>query len=291
VQAHEKSIWTRYAGRQPTRWFDRLMRIRSIKPEFWRSNDITALSLEARLIFIGLWSYVDDNGVGIDDEKIIAADLFALEDDVATWRATVSRATRELAARALVTRYRVAGRAYLHITNWSKHQKIDKPSRGRYPLPAEAEPPGNIEEETTLGEPSPSPRDTLATVSLLEQGNRGAVEQGKELLRSAKPSTIDTAFNEFWSAYPKRVAKAAAKKRFEVLIRRGVNPDDLIAGARRYALERHGQDPQFTKQPDGWLNAGRWEDEPAPTATTKSRHQQETDDLFERAARRMGVAP
>ena len=33
------------------------MRIRSIKPEFWRSDDITALSLEDRLLFIGLWSY------------------------------------------------------------------------------------------------------------------------------------------------------------------------------------------------------------------------------------------
>ena len=40
------------------------MRIRSIKPEFWTSDDITALAVDDRLLFIGLWSYVDDNGVG-----------------------------------------------------------------------------------------------------------------------------------------------------------------------------------------------------------------------------------
>lgn len=42
------------------------MRIRNIKPEFWRSQDITALDKSARLTFIGLWNYVDDNGVGLD---------------------------------------------------------------------------------------------------------------------------------------------------------------------------------------------------------------------------------
>src|SRR5687768_12953988 len=58
-----------------------LMRIRNIKPEFWRSVDVKSLSPEDRLLFIGLWSYVDDNGVGVDDHRQIAADLFPLEDD------------------------------------------------------------------------------------------------------------------------------------------------------------------------------------------------------------------
>ena len=53
------------------------MRIRSIKPEFWRSDDIDCLDWPTRLLFIGLWSYVDDNGVGRDRESDIAADLFS----------------------------------------------------------------------------------------------------------------------------------------------------------------------------------------------------------------------
>ena len=48
------------------------MRIRSIKPEFWRSDDVNSMCIEDRLLFIGLWSYVDDNGVGIDRHSDIA---------------------------------------------------------------------------------------------------------------------------------------------------------------------------------------------------------------------------
>ena len=33
------------------------MRIRSIKREFWRSQDISRLEIEDRLLFIGLWSF------------------------------------------------------------------------------------------------------------------------------------------------------------------------------------------------------------------------------------------
>src|SRR3954453_4559505 len=86
-----------------------LMRIRSIKPEFWRSGDITSLPVEDRLLFIGLWSYFDDNGVGRDDEALILADLFPhdwLEDPRETL-ARVSRGLQNLFDRGLVTRYSV----------------------------------------------------------------------------------------------------------------------------------------------------------------------------------------
>ena len=53
------------------------MRIRSIKPEFWRSEDISDLPIFDRLLFIGLWSYVDDSGTGLDRVSLVAADLFA----------------------------------------------------------------------------------------------------------------------------------------------------------------------------------------------------------------------
>ena len=52
------------------------MRIRTIKPEFWTSDDVAALDLDTRLLFIGLWSYVDDHGRGRDEEHLIIAALF-----------------------------------------------------------------------------------------------------------------------------------------------------------------------------------------------------------------------
>jgi hypothetical protein len=40
-------------------------------------------------------------------------------------------------------------------------------------------------------------------------------------------------------------------------------PEELLAGAMRYAAERVGQDPKFTKNPATWLNKGSYADEPA----------------------------
>lgn len=153
------------------------MRIRSIKPEFWRSDDIAALPISARLLFIGLWSYVDDNGVGSDKVSSIAADLFAadLETDATETFRRVSADTACLETRGLIVRYRAAGKPLLYVTNWPKHQLVKNPSQGnKYPLP-----PAELLEPFALipsvyGEAT----ETLGT-GAGEQGSRGAGEQGR----------------------------------------------------------------------------------------------------------------
>ena len=146
------------------------MRIRSIKPEFWRSEDISNLSIEDRLLFIGLWSYVDDNGVGLDRMALIAADLFAddLSRDSRETLARVSGGLQRLSEAGRIVRYTVDDRNYIAITNWHVHQRIDKPNKPRYPEPTSA----NAVIRDTLATPSRDPRDTLAP-GTGEQGNRG----------------------------------------------------------------------------------------------------------------------
>ena len=155
------------------------MRIRSIKPEFWRSDDITALSREHRLLFVGLWSYVDDNGVGVDDYRAIAADLFALEDDQKEVRDFVREGLATLSRALLVARYMVDGKAYLFITSWDRHQRIDRPSKARHPRPpADWTPPtsGNDDQAQILAMDSRESPDTL-DAGTGEQGNRGTGEK------------------------------------------------------------------------------------------------------------------
>jgi hypothetical protein len=67
-------------------------------------------------------------------------------------------------------------------------------------------------------------------------------------------------FAEFWAAYPKRVAKEAARRAFAAALKRGVSPEVLTQGARRYAAERASEDPYYTKHPSTWLRGGCWED-------------------------------
>jgi hypothetical protein len=158
------------------------VRIRSIKPEFWRSSDISKLPIEDRLLFIGLWSYVDDNSVGVDKLAAIAADLFAddLENDARETFARVSRGLLNLSESGRIVRYTVDGTPYLRITNWAKHQRIDKPAKARYPLD-DAEN-ATIRESVARGTESFAPGTG-------EQGNRGTGEQGSVVASQPQPTT------------------------------------------------------------------------------------------------------
>jgi uncharacterized protein YdaU (DUF1376 family) len=79
--------------------------------------------------------------------------------------------------------------------------------------------------------------------------------------RSAK-SQMD-GFDDFWSAYPRKVAKGAAERSYAKALSVIADPDPpsvLRAAAERFAASN--PDPQFTPHPATWLNSRRWEDEP-----------------------------
>jgi hypothetical protein len=90
--------------------------------------------------------------------------------------------------------------------------------------------------------------------------------RGEERIRKKARAVPAESFEEFWRVYPKRIAKETARKAFNAAIKRGATADVLIAGARRYAGERAGQESRYTKHPATWLNGGCWHDEPAARA-------------------------
>jgi hypothetical protein len=68
-------------------------------------------------------------------------------------------------------------------------------------------------------------------------------------------------FENWWQQYPKRVGKLKAEQAYSAA-KKKATADELLEGASRYAAERAGQDPKYTKHPTTWLNAGGWLDEP-----------------------------
>ena len=48
-----------------------MARIRTIKPEFWTSEQVVDCSPTARLLFIGLWNFCDDGGVHPDLKRFM----------------------------------------------------------------------------------------------------------------------------------------------------------------------------------------------------------------------------
>jgi len=230
------------------------MRIRSIKPEFWTSEDIAALEWPTRLLFIGLWSYVDDNGVGRDVEKLIRSSLFPLEDNPRDTLATVSRGLQALYDGGQITRYTVDGKPYLYINAWESHQRIDRPAKARYPVPTcdDAIP------RDTLATPSRHPRDWSRGTE--EQGNRGAGEGTTSRKRDETPDRFD----EFWDTYSHKVGRKKAETAYRSALKKpGVTPDLLIQTAASYILFQmsEGKHPQFTKHAATWLTGEHWRDE------------------------------
>lgn len=73
------------------------------------------------------------------------------------------------------------------------------------------------------------------------------------------------AFGAFWLTYPKKKAREEAKRAWAAAIKRGADPEHIVAAAQAYARERAQQDPKFTKYPATWLNKGCYDDEPDQT--------------------------
>lgn len=71
-------------------------------------------------------------------------------------------------------------------------------------------------------------------------------------------------FSEFWDQYPHRngakKGKAAAQKSWQKAIKARASPDQIIAGAMRYAGDRQVLQG-YAKDPSTWLNNKGWEDE------------------------------
>lgn len=108
-----------------------MARIRSIKPEFFTSIAIANLSRDARLMFIGMWTHVDDDGRCIDEPRLIKAALFPLDDDLDY--SVIDELMGELEAKGRMVRYEVEGRRYVQIVGFKEHQKIDRHTPSKHP--------------------------------------------------------------------------------------------------------------------------------------------------------------
>ena len=105
-------------------------RIRTIKPEFPQSESMGRISRDARLLFILLWTLVDDSGRTRAASRMLASLLYPYDDDAPGlmdgWLA-------ELEREGCLTVYLVDGQTYLEVSKWNKHQKIDRPSKSKFP--------------------------------------------------------------------------------------------------------------------------------------------------------------
>jgi hypothetical protein len=97
------------------------MRIRTIKPEFWRDEKLAPCDVLTRLVFLGLISMADDAGRVVDNIKVL--DAFIFPETSETCRGAVG----ELAAMGRIRRgVTASGQRVIQIVKWEAHQKIEK---------------------------------------------------------------------------------------------------------------------------------------------------------------------
>ena len=108
-----------------------MARQRMIKPEFFDSDSLAECSVPARLAFIGLMVYADDNG----NLKLSIGRLRSnIYDDEYTDDEFLAMLA-ELEAVDCIRLYKVGDKAYVTITNFGVYQTINRPSKTTIPQP------------------------------------------------------------------------------------------------------------------------------------------------------------
>lgn len=167
-----------------------MARMRTIKPGFFTSEDVSALPFRARLTWIGLWTHCDDHGRTKELVKLIKAAVWPL-DDVSLRDVEDDLAALEQGG--AIVRYQVSGSRFVAVQNWHFHQKPNRPTESKIPappVPVAVPPPGEnghcspcwiLHERLT--EPSLIPHEQLITGG--EGSRRG---EGGEGVRASPPS-------------------------------------------------------------------------------------------------------
>ena len=115
-----------------------MARIRTIKPSFWGDEKVSELSRDARLLFIGLMSFADDDGRFLASHQAIAGYVFPNDDDVTV--AKLAKWLAEIESHGMIVLYNGGRLKYGAFPRWSKHQKISHPQPSSLPSPPGAIP-------------------------------------------------------------------------------------------------------------------------------------------------------
>lgn len=236
-----------------------MARIRTIKPEFWTSEQVVECSPTARLLFVGMWNFADDGGVHPYSWKRVKMQVFPGDS---LGQNEIEGCIEELLKVGLLKRFVHENKAFLLITGWH-HQKIDKPSY-KFPQP---------KNDTEFDDYSANGSRAFDEHSPPEgKGREGRVKERNVSTLSAQSSgrseTYPDEFILFWSVYPKqrRTKKQEAFRKWKLACKR-VDASLLTSRASDYANSEQGRS-EYAVMPSVWLSSGMWEDD--PTAWNRS---------------------
>lgn len=205
-----------------------MARIRTIKPEFFTSDDIVSMTPLARLFYVSLWCEADREGRLSWNTRTLKRRYLSADD------VDIDMLASELTDAGLIEIYEVEGRLYAEILSFKNHQVIN-----------------NREAESVL----PS-RVKVASRRVQGEGRK----EGKE--RKEGTESDDSLFDRFYEAYPRKVGRPAAIKAFAKCKADEALVDQMVAAIeeQKQSAQWAKDDGQFIPHPATWLNNERWTD-------------------------------
>ena len=210
---------------------------RIIKESICTSDTIEELDWYEEVFFYRLIVNCDDYGRMDGRAAILRARMFPLK---AIQEAEIERGLTALERAGLIQRYQSAGKPYLQVVSWDRHQQV-RSKRSKFPAPE-----GRCNQ--MQADDSRCARNPIQS----------------ETESKPNPDPNPAAFDRFWAVYPKKRAKQDAREAFLKL-----NPDTalletMIAAAEAWknsaAWKQDGG--RYIPYPATWIRGRRWEDEP-----------------------------
>lgn len=250
-----------------------MARARNIKPGFYQNDTLAECSIWARFIFPGLWMLADRKGRLEDRPVKIKAMILPFDSQ------NTDRLLTELHNRGFIYRYIVGRAKYIQILNFHKHQN-----------------PHCKEPESTIPDPPLECFDHYEAPDEYQNGtmqeqclhSSGPADPGFRIpdppsLIPDPPSPLpdsptpvapdEDGFAAFWSAWPKKVARAAAVRAWKKL-NPGLDLQHTIltdVATRSQSDQWQKESGQFIPHPSTYLAGRRWEDELPPVKDEQAR--------------------
>ena len=98
-------------------------RIRYLKPDFFKDEDLAKLPYETRLLYAGLWGLADRAGRLEDRSERLKVEIFPYDNVDAEKGLEQLAQKKPSSGQPFINRYSINGQKYIQIINWSKHQK------------------------------------------------------------------------------------------------------------------------------------------------------------------------
>jgi hypothetical protein len=102
-----------------------MARIRTIKPQFWDDAKIGRIPRDARLLYIGLWTFADDLGVVIADPVWLKSKIFPYDriqiQQLEAWLGLLEKT-------GFISLLSVKSESFYYLPTFSRHQIINRPN-------------------------------------------------------------------------------------------------------------------------------------------------------------------